>query len=94
MTLENTMLKERGQAKKKVTYYMIPFIGTIQNSKSTKSHLVIAGGFEGGDVLDICVRVLCMSLRSRSDCLSVFCVLRALKRLFQRFFFDEKTRVF
>ena len=44
------MLKERGQAKKKVTYYMIPFIGTIQNSKSTKSHLVIAGGFEGGDV--------------------------------------------
>ena len=52
------------------------------------------GGFEGGDVLDICVRVLCMSLRSRSDCLSVFCVLRALKRLFQGFFFCEKTRVF
>lgn len=49
MTLENTMLNERGQAKKKVTY-MIPFVGTIQNSKSTKSHLVIAGGFEGGDV--------------------------------------------
>lgn len=52
MTLENTLPKERGQAKKKLTYYTNPFIGTIQNSKSTetKSHLVVAGGFEGGDV--------------------------------------------